>query len=589
MKRLIFICIIGLNGKEFNLQYQFSNEFHCTFDQGMLFISKHKARHISIFPDHIEDVHLIVGKNGTGKSITLDIFGGTQSDRERKFSFNSSKWFAIYEEDQRFLIEGWDHKMITNWIDLRGRIRIQYSIIFEYDFDKNHLVYKGLYDHRTNRDECIYLIKNPSKKQWSSNIERTYSSDGFYGIKRYSSGNKSFSRIYRFIEQNIKPTRLGRPLIKFRLNENNNTDEYAEFMNLYNGIESPRAFIWQKYSRSPARARMAYSNLSENENFVIIMMETVVLSMAALIFQEDDHKLEIESEIKRIGQGINNFDDMTTRVEYLLKVTNALFFHLNRGRVNHHQADFYNIFIHQLLKLQNARYSSSYSEFEIDMGSDESLYHVFLQFETLMYTTESSRYPNIIEPLSIYFMNLSDGEIEFVDILSEVSQALDTAKSSNYNKIYLLIDEPDSKLHPEWQRLLINEFIGICGEDRYRPLKTHLILTTHSPFLISDVPSDHVFQIHEEIQNGTRIHTVKNSSNSFMTHIYDLLKDNFFLDYTIGEYAKNYIIQIKDRIDQFVCEMSSVEHERIIQMIEIIDNPLIKSNLTKYLHEKRQR
>lgn len=57
--------------------------------------------------------------------------------------------------------------------------------------------------------------------------------------------------------------------------------------------------------------------------------------------------------------------------------------------------------------------------------------------------------------------------------------------------IIILLDEPDLQLHPEWQQKFISLLLDLLYA--YFPkVKFQIILTTHSPILLSDIPRKNV-------------------------------------------------------------------------------------------------
>ena len=95
------------------------------------------------------------------------------------------------------------------------------------------------------------------------------------------------------------------------------------------------------------------------------------------------------------------------------------------------------------------------------------------------------------------------------------------------------MDEADLTYHPEWQRQLIKiltaflplEF-GSCGLNNIQ-----LILTTHSPLLLGDIPPNNVIYLKENTNN----------INTFGQNIHTILKDSFFLKNGIGAFAADKI------------------------------------------------
>ena len=85
--------------------------------------------------------------------------------------------------------------------------------------------------------------------------------------------------------------------------------------------------------------------------------------------------------------------------------------------------------------------------------------------------------------IEISFNRLSEGEKQFLIILG-LKEFLITV-----NTIFML-DEPDTYLHPEWQRVFV-PILKIPGIDS----KTQFIIATHSPQILSNLYEDDVFMM----------------------------------------------------------------------------------------------
>lgn len=91
----------------------------------------------------------------------------------------------------------------------------------------------------------------------------------------------------------------------------------------------------------------------------------------------------------------------------------------------------------------------------------------------------------------IEFDDLSDGEAQLIQILSMASIYKD-------NRALFLLDEPETHLNPSW-RTYFHAFIeSIIGVDNQ---KAQLFISTHSPFMVSSLKRNNVYQFHRN-DNG---------------------------------------------------------------------------------------
>lgn len=156
--------------------------------------------------------------------------------------------------------------------------------------------------------------------------------------------------------------------------------------------------------------------------------------------------------------------------------------------------------------------------------------------------------------LSFDWRNMSSGEESFLNFYSRLysvfqGKQFQQRMSIRIEDIVMLIDEGDLYLHPEWQRQWLNKMIqGVEAilKKVYtfsnKP-KIQIIMATHSPFLITDLPRDNVLLL-ERKNKGTTNVVITGNPFSFATNLFDVLKNGFFIKNSIGEFAENKIQEL---------------------------------------------
>lgn len=140
-----------------------------------------------------------------------------------------------------------------------------------------------------------------------------------------------------------------------------------------------------------------------------------------------------------------------------------------------------------------------------------------------------------------------------------------------YNTVVVL-DELEINLHPKFQKNLIKQLIKAIGHLNLSLKSIHIILLTHSPFILSDIPSQNVLKL----QNGKPVSN--DGINSFGANIYDLLNDDFFLkDGFIGDYASKLISEILSK--------ENIEQDDL-DVINLIGDPFLKGVIKKKIEDK---
>ncbi|MEK6495451.1 AAA family ATPase, partial [Myroides odoratimimus] len=191
------------------------------------------------------------------------------------------------------------------------------------------------------------------------------------------------------------------------------------------------------------------------------------------------------------------------------------------------------------------------------------------------------------------FNQLSSGEQQSIHtILTVVYHTYNLLSVSGsdkrkYRKIALVFDELELYLHPEYQRTFVNNLLTVLAifKDKKfdKELMFSILLSTHSPFILSDIPSQNVLKL----ENGK---TEKvDSINSFAANIYELLKDEFFLkNGAMGAYAQKYINQLIKDVEKIKADTPKNIIDNLKQKIKIIGEELIRYNLEDLLFERIQ-
>ena len=148
--------------------------------------------------------------------------------------------------------------------------------------------------------------------------------------------------------------------------------------------------------------------------------------------------------------------------------------------------------------------------------------------------------------------------------------------------IIILLDEPDLQLHPEWQQKFISLLLDLLYA--YFPkVKFQIILTTHSPILLSAIPRKNVIFIHKNPDGKSVVCSDLNLKETFAANIHTLYNNSFFLDgVPIGEFAKHKIEEIYDRI-----ESGQIDNNTLYDIYRI-GEPILRNILLQKYDRKRK-
>lgn len=141
-----------------------------------------------------------------------------------------------------------------------------------------------------------------------------------------------------------------------------------------------------------------------------------------------------------------------------------------------------------------------------------------------------------------------------------------------YNNV-IILDEIEINLHPQYQREFISKLVSALKSINFYLKNIHIILLTHSPFILSDIPSQNVLKL----KNGV-VQPNDENDNSFAANIHDLLNDDFFMENgTMGKFAKDKIHTI---IKKTTVEMDD------LKVIDLIGDPFLKGVILSKVREK---
>ena len=195
---------------------------------------------------------------------------------------------------------------------------------------------------------------------------------------------------------------------------------------------------------------------------------------------------------------------------------------------------------------------------------------------------------------SILFETLSSGERQQIYSISSFLYHLSNLDSvwrdSNkerisYRHINVIMEEIELYFHPELQRTYIKTLLDGIKQIHIPNIKSiNICFVTHSPFILSDIPSRNILALKTSSDNTTEeIHL-----STFGANIHDMLKNSFFLKKgSIGEYANhiinNIIQEMKDKKNNLKTN-KVIDDSKIHERIMLIDEPIIRNALLGEYH-----
>lgn len=195
------------------------------------------------------------------------------------------------------------------------------------------------------------------------------------------------------------------------------------------------------------------------------------------------------------------------------------------------------------------------------------------------------------------FSSLSSGEKQQIFSTNSILYHLINLNSAfkndfqyKYPHINLVLDEIELYAHPEMQRKYIKELLdGISKLNIYEIKSINILFITHSPFILSDIPSQNIMFLEVEKNNdGEYISVQKQKDKTFGANIHDLLADSFFMSEEgfMGEFAKKKINEIIKILKSNKKRFTEKEKIDLLMFIKQIGEPLLRNTLIEMYYSK---
>lgn len=614
---LLYIYISKIDRCYENVSFKFTNKYEILYNKEFreLTIKQNQNDYLeNFFGDKISSINLIVGENGSGKTTLLDLIGLTRENRSdyfKKMDYDENGgWFALYKiEENQFYIEGENHNLIKN-IDLPNNEKINwiYSLYFEYNYTDNYIDGKlsGSHIHRDipyifykkKKLEHRFIKKDNSRldsEDYSHLLIREYISNNKYSdLYELATKNPSFISVFNNIPLNInlnfleinkynEKSRLEELITSLLLKEvsRNLTTKEKIIIRIYlNEIKD----IYYTYIYTEETE--IHDNLSLNDIIKINYLNKYLCDIKKLC-DESDNIVDTIKNICEITCDSLNIKDKSYYNPH--PETGSLFFNELQTFI-------------ELVNNIPIEYFKHYLSTAGDWFS-QHLKIVPLPVETFKISIPFNHYCDEIYELLDYYSddnrmfsndikifnklesdnNISEGELNYITSFCGLFNAMNNVWE-NQKSCIIILDEPDQGFHPKWITSYIDTIVKIA-EKFDNNCKYQIIISTHSPFMVSDVPKEWINCI--KVENNKR--SVINPQQSFACNYYDIIKDNFFLENSMGEFAFSKIRKFYDVLKPEIKEKNSKTSicyktkEDICKQLNINDISSIENVVTSFI------
>jgi len=184
--------------------------------------------------------------------------------------------------------------------------------------------------------------------------------------------------------------------------------------------------------------------------------------------------------------------------------------------------------------------------------------------------------------------DLSSGQKALFNMYSRLYFAAGHMKEETPLDVVLLIDEGDLYMHPHWQQQFIDNLLHMLPH-LFDPQsrKVQLVLTSNSPFVVSDLPNASVIYLQRE-QGGCRVlDSLDDQPQTFAANIHTLLAHSFFMqEGVVGAFAKRKINEVIHLLVHESAQVVFAQRERLETVVHMIGEPVIRHKISQMLHDK---
>lgn len=187
----------------------------------------------------------------------------------------------------------------------------------------------------------------------------------------------------------------------------------------------------------------------------------------------------------------------------------------------------------------------------------------------------------------IPFKRMSSGQKQMLYQLSTLMYHLLNLKSVPKNQVHyyqvsIVLDEIEVCFHPEYQRMFISRLLDLLVNKLHlnNEFGIHILMTTHSPFILSDIPNEQISYMENGHQLTKEELAERKIRYPMAGNISELLHQSFFLhDGFIGEYARQKILSLVRYLKDGEAGPDGWDREQAKLFIDGISEPYIHKQL----------
>lgn len=512
---LVFSYIQGYRNIVDPISINYTDYIEIEYKLNELLITKIDKK-LKLYPKYISNITAIVGRNGAGKSNLCDYISNNFMD--------NTSFFNVYKSNNYYFVNGNINPFDYN-VQLAKKTSSFYSYQCEIDNGRLYRI-----------DSSIKDIVN---------------------IVHYKKNLKIYDT-----------TKKNRTLIVKRHHLNDSKHSFTDKITFLRRILKDNSRFCSMFANNEYKIEISIKNYLDNISIDHLNSKSTQISndyfyLNLLIAFSNSYEVDIKLRDTINRDIINGYSLYNRKVDLLIDLCHEKM----------SQSGIFDPYISQLKKIRRGLNDMP------DLKANNNIIELILSNQTTdFYFSEMMQLIDTVEKLRIltnlisFDINyLTDGEQNVINQFSVLYSQLKTMKQTN---CILILDEPETSMHPEYSRKFIAILISFLEELK---INTQIIISTHSPFILSDVVKGNVLYI----SNNGSFKVEKGKHNTFASNINEMLGPSLFMDNTIGEFA---LVKIKEIIDYINGNKKTEKRDEDYKsIVKIIDDKILRNILLDQL------
>ncbi|ENE5197723.1 ATP-binding protein [Vibrio parahaemolyticus] len=539
--KLCYIWVDEYKGfDDFSLNLSSDEEFN--YDLEINKISKKINSNVfeGLFDSRIREVTAIIGKNGTGKSNCLELICTILQGSIKQFN---TKFIAVLKDDENYIVYNNNNDKPKANFDFK---------LEKYDRKVkgfNTIFFSNIYDNR--------------RFEFSHDVVNVTANNG-YGYGRLS--------------------RRGKDTFDLISAQTDLIQKYRDVLKEEIGIDMPKEMLIEiNLSNQPYRfddklgelfrtLRKRINDIVNIENKFLSSLRYIILLDAIRIIE-----LFIRDDMNSIPLKIGEKESTDLYLKKMLKVSQDLIGTQVLNKINNSfsKANAQSVIDKtkaiDMLEQDMGIFSSTLSE-EGKVASGVLSFKTKFDVQKIEQIKDLSKAFSNERYVRISWIGISSGSKAYLTLFSVLHDKLKGTR----NDTLVCIDEGDLYLHPAWQIDFLRNINNLLP--KFFNANIQLVLTSHSPFLLTDLPRDNVIIL----DDGTIVDKNEYPLKTFGANLYDVYSKAFFLDKKrFGSLADEHIDRVIHKISRN--NLSDFDIEEITNFVNLIGDRLLRNQLKRML------